>query len=301
MRALSILALVLSLVFFTAVVSQPIFAATQKSSGNGNNGNNGDNDGGDQNQEQVKKEDKDQNKEDKEQNKEQNKEDKNLNKEQNKEQNKEDENLNKEQNKEQNKEDKNQNKEQKKTQNKAQIKIKTTKNPEINHGISRSYEEIEASLPLLGGLTLSANATFDIQWLGKENDENFSAKENNYRAKIDEGIIKIVFSNIEIDGLPETITVVLSIEGGLFNEHSPASGANAIGNAELFLRAKSMTFIEIDGISLEDLGLVLEHPMIKIQDGKLQFIKIDNYDQYLAPSRVENKQYTTFGKVKSAN
>ncbi len=305
MRALSILALVLSLVFFTAVVSQPIFAATQKSS---NNGNNGDNDGGDQNQDQVKnqekKEEKEQNKEDKnqnnEQNKEQNKDDKNLNKEQNKEQNKEDKN----QNKEQNGEDKDQSKKQSKVQNKTQVRVKT-KNPEVEHGISRTYEDITASFPILDGLTFSADITFEILWAGSENDVNLSAKGNNYRAKIDEGRIEIEFSGVEKNGeLLDNIGIKLSIEGGLFNQHSPASRANANGKAELYLRAKTMTVIEISGIEIAGADLILEHPMIKIQDGKLQFIKIANddiVDQYLAPPRVENKQYTTFGKIKSAN
>ena len=269
MKVFSVLALALCAMFFMVLVSEPVLANAKKNSNGNSISNNGNG-----NQDKDKKQDKSQ-KQDKDQNQE-------------KDQKQNGDQL------------QNQNQEKDKEQDKKQEQIRiNTQNPDVPLKIERTYLDLKGVFPIFPDLEFQVKETFlYIDWVGKTNDENYSANNKNYHANIDDGEGNILFKDVTLDGIPigDIEVIIVSIEEGNLNEQTTD------GCYDIYLRAKSMEIKLL--IGEEEITYVLEHPMIKIQNGELQFVKLDNgeiFKPQLAPSKnTANKKYTTFGKIKSA-
>ena len=142
---------------------------------------------------------------------------------------------------------------------------------------------------------LVADLAISIEGDIKGNEVTTPSDRHNSNAIIRDASGTITLTVVEMTpSLPvESIVLEFELDFGIINKHG--EGENESPNAiDLFFRAKSLVIS--GGLTTEP--LILEDVLIKIHDGKIQFVVLGDSSTLLAPSK-NRVRITSFGKIKS--
>jgi len=164
----------------------------------------------------------------------------------------------------------------------------------IEDSLELVFEGLEVGFPPLIE-SLVADLTISIEGDIKGNDATSPADRHNSNTIVRDASGTITLTVVDmIPPLPiDPIVLEFEVDLGIISEHG--EGENESSNAiDLFFRAKSLVIS--GGLTTEP--VTLENVLIKIHDGKIQFVIIGDSSTLLAPSK--NKvRITSFGAIKS--
>lgn len=186
---------------------------------------------------------------------------------------------------------------------------KASKVNEVMEGsIDIEYEGLEVEIPEewelpISGTVTVGSASLHMEWdAGKENKIVTPSARYNYCIRTGNAIAVITLEGLSFEGVSVDMTIEMGIESGIISLHGKGDPGD-LNNANVFIRAKSVTITSVEIASEEGtlaLGELpsLKYAMVKIKDGKIQFLKIVPTQALLAPPN-PGARHTTFARIRS--